>query len=275
MIDIITDTHQDICELADFISSEYFSSGVVMPESILMDEGVRVVYGDFKKAFDGLLEWRNNRFYTYCNLNSVYDKSTPRVRFTLAHETGHYFIDHHRNALKQGLVPAHPSFCGYRSKSIIEREADAFASHLLMPTPRFLKDAKCSTIGFEGIRKLSDKYKTSLTSTTIRYMDVFLENAVLLCWDKNRNLLWRRCSENSDFSERNVASVNFSSLAKSSATEKLLSGNVTNRNDIVETGSVASSWFYGINSGWSTDAILIEQAVHRGKYGWLTLLWPV
>ena len=37
---------------------------------------------------------------------------------------------------------------------------------------------------------------------------------------------------------------------------------------------ILTQWFYGIHPGWSNDTILIEQAVHIGRYGWLTLLWP-
>lgn len=268
------DAYTEIRELAEFISDEYFPSSVVQPNEILENEGIRLIYGDFNTSFDGLLECREQRFYTYCNLSGVNDKSNPRVRFTLAHEAGHYFIDHHRNALKSGLAPAHPSFCEYRTDSIIENEADTFASHLLMPTQRFKEDAKSLTKGFEAIRILSGQYKTSLTSTALRYIDLAMDNAVLIKWNKNHQLSWRRHSDDSSHFDRHRVNVSFEKLAKGSATEKLISGNIENSNDVIETGSVASMWFNGIHSGWSNDTLLHEQAMHVGKYGWLTLLWP-
>ena len=57
----------------------------------------------------GMLEHRGGRpacwsggWHIYCNLDCVGQKDSPRARFTLAHELGHYYIDEHRNALVAG-----------------------------------------------------------------------------------------------------------------------------------------------------------------------------
>lgn len=265
---------KDITDLAEYIAEEGSTSSVVFPENILKEEGVTIVCGDFKGAFDGLLEWRKGRFYTYCNLENGLSTSTPRVRFTLAHEAGHYFIDHHRNALKQGIAPSHASFYGFKSDLFIEREADAFASHLLMPSKRIVRDSKRLPKGFDAIKKLANKYRTSLTSTAIRYLDIVLNDAVLVNWDLNKTIAWTCYSEESSPQFSNTIRADYSALAKRAATRRLIADQVSDSNAIIQSGSVASSWFSGIHPGWSHDTILIEQAISLGRYGWLTLLWP-
>jgi hypothetical protein len=49
------------------------------------------------------------RFHIYCNLDRENLPSSPRARFTLSHELGHYFIDEHQNNLASGQVRPHPS----------------------------------------------------------------------------------------------------------------------------------------------------------------------
>ena len=54
-----------------------------------------------------------------------------RVRFSLAHELGHFYIESHRERLCAG--EAHDSEQGLISDKKREREADAFAASLLIP----------------------------------------------------------------------------------------------------------------------------------------------
>lgn len=62
----------------------------------------------------------------------IYDDTIgylPRIRFTLAHEIGHvvmgHFIEFEKTSLREELTPA--------EKTVLEREADAFAAELLAP----------------------------------------------------------------------------------------------------------------------------------------------
>src|SRR5207247_1657430 len=107
-------------------------------------------FGRYGDAFDGLLEHRSGRFHVYANLDRVEREDSPRARFTLAHELGHYFIDEHRNALAAGLALSHPSFCDFESDLPVEKEADHFASNLLMPAKGFRKLAARAPLGLEG-----------------------------------------------------------------------------------------------------------------------------
>ena len=68
---------------------------------------------------------------------------------TFVHELGHFLIDEHRNALMLGLSPSHPSFTNFSSDNEVELEADFFASSLLIPKSRLLKDLYRRKFSFE------------------------------------------------------------------------------------------------------------------------------
>ena len=69
---------------------------------------------------------------TQLNIDKHNRPGSDRGRFTLAHELGHYFIDAHRIGLKNGLLEPHPSLTNRKQFTTIEREADYFASCLLL-----------------------------------------------------------------------------------------------------------------------------------------------
>ena len=107
------DRDKEIAELAEFIALEYSDGNKVDPYKICLRKEITYSCNDYSISFDGLLECKNGRFHIYCN-NRI--SNSARIRFTFAHELGHYFIDEHRRALKSGRVPSHPSLTGYRSK---------------------------------------------------------------------------------------------------------------------------------------------------------------
>src|SRR5687768_12192057 len=102
---------QEIAELAEAIAEEYFPAARVDPLAIVKTKGISISFGHYGDSFDGLLEHLHGRFHIYANLNCIDYTDSPRARFTLGHELGHYFIDEHRNALASGLAPSHPSIC--------------------------------------------------------------------------------------------------------------------------------------------------------------------
>lgn len=90
-------------------------------------------------------------------------------RFTVAHELGHYFLDGHYKHIFADGNSRHVSDSGYSSEDPFEREADAFAAALLMPTGMFKSACAYVTPGFRAVETLSEKCVTSLTATAIRY----------------------------------------------------------------------------------------------------------
>jgi len=160
---------KELSFLAEEVASFYCPVGMVDPELIANKIGVTFSYGSYEDSFDGLIEFYNSSFHIYINTDRVQHAYTERARFTFAHELGHYFIDHHRNALKSGRSPSHSSRTGFVSRNYAEREADYFASCLLMPEERLKKDISDRPFKFELIQEIGKKYQTSFTSTALRF----------------------------------------------------------------------------------------------------------
>ena len=89
-------------------------------------------------------------------------------RFSVAHELGHYFLpDHPDEILKAG--GQHFSRAGFsEGNSSIELEADHFAAGLLMPGELVRKNLDQHQVGLEGICRLADDARVSLTAAAIR-----------------------------------------------------------------------------------------------------------
>jgi len=99
------------------------------------------------------------------------------IRFTVAHELGHYFLPGHADKLFPHGDGIHQSRSGFISHDSLERQADCFASALLMPRKLFSNAADKAGSGFSAIEKLARECKTSITSTAIRY-SMFADEAV-------------------------------------------------------------------------------------------------
>lgn len=263
---------EEIRELAEFISEEAPRDGnKVLPDKLLESQGVVVCYGDFAYSFDGLLEYRDGNFFVYCNLLGETDRNSGRSRFTIGHETGHYFLDEHRNSLISGSAPSHASWCGFKSDNWAEREADLFSAHLLMPTKRFIKAARRVTAGLEGIYPLTEEFGSSLTATAIRYVDVMLDRSFLIKWSTEGKVQWTRYSDDWDFPLRRRTLTDSTELLSGSATESIIT-NGTGK--VIVRGTTASAWQRGVRPGWRGDMLLVEEAISLGQFGYLTLLHP-
>lgn len=260
----------EIRDLAAAVSERHWVGSRVDPAGVLRCHGVQVCYGDFEDAFDGLLEWRSSRFYAYCNDRKQLES---RTRFTLAHEAGHYFIDEHRNALIYGTGARHGSRCDFRSDDPMEREADYFAAHLLMPSERLHKAARKVPSGLAGVIRLATQFGTSVTATALRYIDEILGSGVVVFWDTN-GFRWRRVAEDWWFDGRRKTISSVDELVPGCATRRLLSGEAPEADGVVRGATTASYWFPKIGLASASNEILHEEAVPLGEYGFLTLLYP-
>src|SRR5438132_11081080 len=151
---------REIAELAEAVAQEYCPEGKIEPERIAQAKEITLSFGSYGDAFDGMLEHLAGSFHIYCNLERVSQRKSPRARFTLGHELGHFYIDEHRNALAAGRSQPHPSQCEYKSRNLVEQEADFFAGRLLMPEAPFRREAERAGRGLAGIILLTEKFQT-------------------------------------------------------------------------------------------------------------------
>jgi hypothetical protein len=257
-------------ELAESIAEELFPDRAIDPEVIIRRKRITLSRGAYGDAFDGMLEHRSGRFHIYCNIARV--QNSARIRFTLSHELGHYFIDDHRQALSAGLPP-HPSLSEYQSDNPAEQEADHFASNLLMPRARFVRVASRLPAGAPAILSLAKRFDTSRTSTALRYVHLDISRCALIKWNPDGSS-WRRFSDSAfRAGYRKIADV-LDQVPNDSPTGKVLRGIDPGPVHYFEGTTVASQWFPFIRQGTRMDVFTTEHAMPLGEYGALTIIMP-
>ncbi len=186
-----------IKDLAEFLALEHKET--ITPLNKIADlEELPVFYDDYGNAFDGTLVYDSN-FYIHLNTALGNKPDKERGRFTLAHELGHYFIDSHRIALQAGLIKPHPSRYNKNKHQIIEREADYFASCILMPEKRFRKDCeRYRKFNYQVIENLAGQYLVSITACAIRFADIGTHSIMVIYMEDN-HIEWKWQSKDFHF----------------------------------------------------------------------------
>lgn len=264
---------EDIASLAEAVAAEYCTQGPFNPCPVLDDNDITISFGYYSSAFDGMLEHRSHRFHIYCNLDRVDTADSARARFTVAHELGHYFIDDHRNALKSG-APPHGSRSEFESNLLVEREADHFASHLLMPTAQFLKMARKNRPGMTGILEIAKHFGTSVTASAIRYAKAEIVPCAVIKWSST-DFQWMWISTEPFRARLRTVQKNLSALPEDCPTRIALSGAAPPTSGYFEAGTTAACWFPYLGNSDSRNILLREQAMQLGRFGALTFLFPV
>jgi len=193
-----------LSSLARGVADLYCPELPILPENIAAASGLTYNYSNYEDYFDGMLEHLSGEFHVYMNLDKA-PQGSVRSRFTFAHELGHYFIDEHRLALEAGLTPSHPSYTNFQSENIIEKEADYFASCLLMPEDRFKSDCSGQPFGPELLNFITSKYDVSATAFLLRYVHSDQVPIMVMC-SKNGKISWRWQSD--DFEFKYLKSIN-------------------------------------------------------------------
>ncbi len=112
----------------------------------------------------------------------VNPKARPeRRRFTIAHELGHFIL--HRASQLSFLCDKESVYSGIDNLKQIEREADDFASNLLMPGDMLRDRIAGKCIDFHLIGTLAKEFGVSLESMSIRIVKYTEQRAMLVYWD--------------------------------------------------------------------------------------------
>ena len=110
------------------------------------------------------------------------DKARPeRQRFTLAHELGHFVL--HRDSHASFNCDKESIYTGADTLKQIEREADEFASNLLMPGDLLRERIADKRIDFHLMGELAKTFGVSLEAMCIRLIKFTEQRAVLVHWD--------------------------------------------------------------------------------------------
>jgi Zn-dependent peptidase ImmA (M78 family) len=136
-------------------------------------DNLTIIGDDFKNAFDGQLEFypRHQKFLLF--YNNKYDRGLsqgehhPRTRFSICHELGHYYLEHHNEFLRKG-GRKHGSRGEFSNNYQIEREADTFAASLLMPSKFMSPLVNKGELNFSKVEVWGNTFKASYVSCAIR-----------------------------------------------------------------------------------------------------------
>ncbi len=94
---------------------------------------------------------------------------------------GHYFIDEHSNALATGVPPAYSAHTGYASEFKVEREADYFASCLLMPKSEIVTlYRKFRKFSWAIVEEIEEKFQVSKLSALYRIVNLDLHPMIVV-----------------------------------------------------------------------------------------------
>ncbi|WP_457670738.1 ImmA/IrrE family metallo-endopeptidase [Thiolapillus sp.] len=97
------------------------------------------------------------------------DSSEQRQRFSLGHELGHWLWD--RGTIAQ-LCDSSELRASRQLGDAREARANRFAAELLMPKNLFRPAAQGMPMTFESVRHLAGMFRTSLTATAIRLVEL-------------------------------------------------------------------------------------------------------
>lgn len=123
--------------------------------------------------------------YGLITLNSEITEDSRR-RFSIAHEMGHYYL---HGDDQPAFFCTEDMFFNWCNKGKREAEANAFAAEFLMPRELFRRACKGQPPGKESICTIAQRFRTSLTATCVRYVEIGPYPCILFV-SKNGILSW-------------------------------------------------------------------------------------
>lgn len=256
-------TEKGIKLLSSYLYNQYSSEFSIDLNQIVEDEGIFVHYDDYKNAFDGMFVIDNGIHHIHLNTSKGNYLNSGRGRFSLAHEIGHYMIEEHHMAIRQGKLKPHPSFQKKEQDNIYEIEADYFAANLLMPEDVFFNACGGREFNWYLIEDLANKFKTSRFATLLRFLDI-VSHEVFVIGSENSIVKW--FIKSNDFPNMKHKFKRGSKLPENALAYKINNG----ISDVVEVYS--DDWFE--TWGGKSERQMYEQCYFASAYNQVfTLLW--
>ena len=109
------------------------------------------------------------------------DASPERRRFTVAHEFGHFVL--HRDRQPTFNCDKASVHLGLDSSAVIEREADDFASNLLMPGDVVRDLIASRRIDLHVLSEIARRFEVSFEALCLRFIKYTDQRAILVYWD--------------------------------------------------------------------------------------------
>jgi IrrE N-terminal-like domain len=158
-------------KLAEEVRASYGQMVAPVNLEVIADgESISLVPIEKSEGFHGRIEFlREAASFVIYYPDPNFAPSRQRIRFSIAHELGHYFIESHRELLVAGK--SHDSTPGFICDNALEAEADEFAAALLIPVSHIEQRLRRrSFMTLAEILMMGDDWQSSARSAAIRYM---------------------------------------------------------------------------------------------------------
>ncbi len=156
--------------------------GDIKLEGIAQYCGATIIYEPLEGSDARLIGYGSSAFITV-NAHST----TPRQRFSAAHELGHWMWDRGKMAFAcGGMLPKDGELA--QESDTIERRANRYAVDLLLPEKLFYKRVEGARTSpcLQMVQSLAQEFQTSLTATAIRYVELSAIPAVLVATERKK-----------------------------------------------------------------------------------------
>ncbi len=140
------------------------------------------------KGFEGGLFWLKER-KVWALLYHPHPDLPGRSNFTVAHEFGHYVLHRKLHDAFQCSQSATLGISGAR----IEREADQFASYLLMPIDDYAQQVRGRRVTLDLLGECADRYGVSLTAAILKWLE-FTDQPAVAVMGREGMLHWWKAS---------------------------------------------------------------------------------
>lgn len=217
------------------------------------DDPITLIKGDSIKGIDGCLAKAptGKKGWGIIYNNSM--GSDGRIKFTLAHEFGHYLL--HRLQYPDGIECGEQDFVRWDSEyGQIEYQANEFAATLLMPLDDYRRqiDAR-SKVDLDTLGGCAARYGVSFIAATLRWIQ-YTERRTILVVSRDGYILWARSSQSAFKSGAFFKTVGRSPIAVPE--NSLAAGNVGLKDSVNGIELAEGTW---LNESCQETAIISEQ----------------
>lgn len=224
------------------------------------DDPIAEVRAEPIKSFEGALFPDDTRKRWLLLYNESLT-SSGRIRFTQAHELGHYILHRLKRA---GLTCSAMDMLRWsQDDKDMEAQADLFASYLLMPLDDY-RQQLAGTVDLDVLGRCARRYGVSLTAAILKWLSYTDEKAVLVM-SKDGFILWAWSSDPA-FRAGAYFKVSAGPIEIPNGT---LAADTSVRHDRIGTALAANVWFKHVDP----RTMLREMKISADQYdSTLTLL---
>lgn len=158
-------------------------------KQVAPQEPIEDVLSQDLEGFEGGLFWLPNR-EVWALLYRPHEGLPGRSNFTIAHEFGHYVL--HRKLQRTFRCSQNETLGA--SGIDMERQADQFASFLLMPIDDFRTQVHSRRMTLDFIGTCAGRYEVSLTAAILKWL-TFTDQAAIVVTAREGMILWWRASD--------------------------------------------------------------------------------